>query len=484
MWLILGDIVGNYTLKNIIGKVDIEISGINHDSRLVVYGNMFVAQRGFTVDGHKYIDQAIKNGAIAIVVEEEMESTDGVTTIYVNDSTDALGYFSRNYYKDPSNSLKVIGITGTNGKTSTSYYLKSILDCADKKTAIIGTIGVIIENTQLKLENTTPDSLTIQNYLNIMLEKGIKYCIMEVSSHALDLKRVDYINFYTSIFTNLSLDHLDYHKTMENYFNSKKKLFYKTKGTHIINIDDDYGKRLFRSNNDRMITYGIKENANVYATNIEYFISGTKFILHTPLEHIEIYLNTIGEFNLYNALAATACAYSLTIDIETIKLGLEALVGIKGRFEIIKTNTDFTVIIDFAHTPDGLEKVLKTIRSLSKERIIVVFGAGGNRDQSKRPEMGEIVGRNSDVAIITSDNPRYENPTKIINDIETGIKRTKKEYITIVNRKKAIEYAIKIAKTNDIILLAGKGHETYTIVGDKIFDFDERQLIMNIIRGK
>lgn len=482
--MILRDIVGNYTLKKIIGKIDMEISGINHDSRLVVKGNMFVAQRGFTVDGHKYIDQSIKNGAIAIIVEEEMESIDGVTIICVNDSTDALGYFSRNYYNDPSNSLKVIGITGTNGKTSTSYYLKSILDSADKKTAIIGTIGVIIENIQLKLENTTPDSLTIQKYLNMMVDKGIKYCIMEVSSHALDLKRVDYIDFYTSIFTNLSLDHLDYHKTMENYFNSKQKLFYKTIGTHIINIDDEYGKRLFKSNNDRIITYGIKENANVYATNIKYFINGTKFILHTPLEHIEIHLNTIGEFNLYNVLAATACANSLAIDIETIKLGLEALVGIKGRFEIVETNTDFTVIIDFAHTPDGLEKVLKTIRSLSKERIIVVFGAGGNRDQLKRPEMGEIVGRNSDIAIITSDNPRYENPTKIINDIETGIKRTKKEYITIVNRKKAIEYAIKIAKTNDIILLAGKGHETYTIVGDKTYYFDERQLIMDIIKAK
>lgn len=484
--MILKDLIGDYPIKSSMGQMDIGITGINHDSRKVTKGNIFVAQKGFTVDGHKYIKDAIINGAIAIIIEDDVDLIGHVTVIKVNDSIDALGYLSRRYYNNANELLKIIAITGTNGKTSTSYFLKSILEKHNKKAALLGTTGVIMGDIHLKLPNTTPDALVIQQNLNLMAENNMEYCIMEVSSHALDLKRVDYIDFYRAIFTNLSPEHLDYHKTMEVYFSSKEKLFYNTKSAHIINIDDEYGVRLWNtfSNKIRIVTYGIKENANVYATNIEYFIHGTNFTLHTPEDKIKIHLNTAGEFNIYNALAAASCAYSLSIDIDDIKTGLESVLNIKGRFEIVYTNSDFTVIIDFAHTADGLEKVLKTIKPLSSGRIISVFGAGGNRDRSKRPEMGEVVGKYSDIAILTSDNPRFEEPSKILKDIEVGIKRTRTEYITIVNRKKAIEYALKIAKPKDIILLAGKGHETYTIIGDKIYDFDERQLIKDIISKK
>lgn len=484
--MILRDIVGNYPIENVYGEMNKEIKGINHDSRKIEAGDIFIAQKGFKVDGHKYIGEAIKNGAIAILLEDYKEAIEGLTIIKVKDSTDALAWFSRNFYGDPSKKIKLIGITGTNGKTSTSYYLKSILENNNKKTAIIGTIGGKIGNIQLKLDNTTPDALLIQRYLAQMLENGIEYCVMEVSSHALALKRAEYIDFYSAIFTNLSVDHLDYHKDMENYYLSKEKLFYYTNGSHVINMDDEYGKRLISTFSDkrRIFTYSIKEKANVYATDIQYFINGTKFLLNTPSDKIEISLNTAGEFSVYNALAAATCAYSMSININTIKSGLESIANVPGRFEILKINKDFTIIIDFAHTPDGLEKVLKTIKALAKARVIVVFGAGGNRDRSKRPQMGQIAGENADFAIITSDNPRFEDPLKIINDIEVGINKTKIEYITIVSRKKAIEYAFKIAKTNDIILLAGKGHETYTIIGDTIYDLDERKVIENLICTK
>lgn len=484
--MILKDLIGEYPIKNCMGQMDIDITGINHDSRKITTGNIFIALKGFTVDGHKYIKDAIRNGAKVILIEDDIELEEEVTIIKVEDTIDALGFLSKRYYYKTNKYLKIIAITGTNGKTSTSYFLKSILEKHNKRTALLGTTGVIMGDINLKLLNTTPDALVIQENLNSMVENNMEYCVMEVSSHALDLKRVDYIDFHRAIFTNLTPEHLDYHKTMELYFNSKEKLFYNTKESHIINIDDEYGVRLWNTFLDkiRIVTYGIKEKANVYATNAEYFIEGTNFILNTPLDKIEVHLNTPGEFNIYNALAAAACAYSQSIPIHDIKAGLESVLNIRGRFEIIPTNSDFTIIIDFAHTADGLEKVLKTIKQLSTGRIIVVFGAGGNRDQGKRPEMGEIVGTYSDIAILTSDNPRLEEPFKIIKDIEIGIKRTNTEYIIIVNRKKAIEYALKIARAKDIILLAGKGHETYTIIGDKIYDLDERQLIKDIIGKK
>lgn len=307
---------------------------------------------------------------------------------------------------------------------------------------------------------------------------------MEVSSHALELKRVEYMRFQIGIFTNLTKEHLDYHETMENYFKSKMRLFYKTDKYNIINIDDSYGKQIVEKLdiNLPILTYGIKNNADIFATEIKYGLSNVSFILNTPKESIKVTLNVPGEFSVYNGLAATACAYTMGIDLKTIKAGLESVQGIKGRFEVVPTDTDYTVIIDFAHTADSLEKVLTVMDEFAEGRKVVVFGAGGNRDKTKRPEMGETVARHADLSIVTSDNPRYEDPAAIIEDVLVGTRRANGKYVNIIDRVEAIKYALENAKPKDIILLAGKGHETYTIIEDKIIPCDERQIVLDYLK--
>ncbi|MBU5438179.1 UDP-N-acetylmuramoyl-L-alanyl-D-glutamate--2,6-diaminopimelate ligase [Tissierella sp. MSJ-40] len=481
-------IVKDYPVSLLKGSLDVEVTGIQHDSRKIEKGNLFIAQRGFTVDGHHYIEKAIENGAKAVILEEEinLDIDKDITFIKVEDSTDALAKFAANFYEEPSNEIGLIGITGTNGKTSTTYFIKSILEENNVKTGILGTIGAIIDNEVIKLENTTPDSLTIEENLRKMVNADTKKCVMEVSSHALELKRVEYTEFEVGIFTNLTKDHLDYHETMENYFNSKLKLFFKTKKYNIINIDDDYGKKIVSQTANRvpLITFGIKEKADIYATMISFSLDKVSFILNTPNGSTPILLNVPGEFSIYNALAAASCAFAYGIDLSIIKKGLEAVSGIKGRFEVVPTNKDFTVIIDFAHTADGLEKVLTVIDQFAEGRKIVLFGAGGNRDKTKRPIMGETVAKHADFCIVTSDNPRHEKPEKIIDDVVEGVKRAKGNYVQIVDRREAIKYALDNAKPKDIILLAGKGHETYTIIGDEVLPFDERQIVLDILKDK
>lgn len=482
----LKKIIGSYELCEILGESDINITGIEHDSRKIKKGNMFIALKGYTVNGHDYILKAIENGAIALVVEEEVEKQPGITYIKVKDTLDALANFSTNYYESPWKKLKTIGITGTNGKTSTTYFIKSIMDENNLKTGILGTIGAVIDEKLHKLDNTTPDSLTIQENLHKMVEADSKVCVMEVSSHSLDLKRVEYMDFNIGIFTNLTKDHLDYHKTIDKYFNSKLKLFFKTKDFNIVNIDDHYGKEIikFVGSEVPLITYGIKEKADIMATDIVYSIDKVKFNLNLKDEKLPVVINVPGEFSVYNALAAAATAYSLGIHSKFIVKGLEEVKGIKGRFEVVPTNKDFSVIIDFAHTADGLEKVLTVIDQFAEGRKVVVFGAGGNRDRTKRPEMGETVGKHADFAIVTSDNPRHEDPEKIIEDVVEGVKLTDCKFVAITDRKEAIKYAIENAMPKDIILLAGKGHEAYTIIGDKTYPFDERQIVLDIINDK
>lgn len=480
----LKDILGNYLTKEKIGNLDIRITDINHDSRNVYKDNLFIAIKGFSFDGHDFIEEAIEKGAICIVYMDDIKIKAGITYIKVENTTDALGCFSTNFYNNPSKYLNMIGITGTNGKTTTSYYIKSILNNSKIKTGIVGTTGIIIDNEIIKIDNTTPDALVLNRYLHNMIKKNIDACIMEVSSHALDLNRVDYLDFKIGIFTNLTKDHLDFHKDMENYFNAKLKLFYKTNRFNIINLDDNYGRRIIQKvgNRVRLLTYGIDENADIFASEIKYSLDKVDFVLNYGDKSINIKINTPGKFTIYNALAAASCAIALGLDFSSIKEGLEEITGVKGRFEVIPTNKDFTVIIDFAHTPDGLENVLKTIDNFSQGRKVVIFGAGGNRDKSKRPEMGEVVGKYADIAIITSDNPRYEDPHAIINDILVGIKNTDIEYKIIVDRKEAIKYALYNARPKDIILLFGKGHETYTIVNGKIYPFDEREIVLNYLK--
>lgn len=480
------DIIGKYPIISCQGSIDKNISGIEHNSNKITKDNMFIAQKGFTHNGHIFIGDAVSKGANTIVIQEDIQPIEDLTIVKVRDTTDALGYFSSKFYRLPWRNMETIGITGTNGKTSTSYYIKEIFDVNENKVGLLGTIGAIIDHMHIDLDNTTPDSLEIQRLMKKMIQKKIEYCIMEVSSHALDLKRVKYMDFHVGIFTNLSREHLDYHKNMENYFNSKLKLFYKTSKYNIINVDDYYSKTIIDMVGNRIpyITYGIKEKADVTASNIKYGLNKTSFILHIGNNKEYITLNQSGEFNVYNALAAAACTSIYGIKISTIKEGLENVKSIKGRFELLPLDTDFNVIIDFAHTPESLKEVLISIDKFAEGRVIVVFGAGGNRDQSKRAVMGEIVGNYADFAIITSDNPRFEEPEKIIHDIVEGINKTCIDYVQIVDRVEAIEYAIKNANPKDIILLTGKGHEEHMIIGNKKYPFNEREIILNIINNR
>ena len=467
------------------GNTDINIVDIEDDSRKISKDNMFIAIEGYTVDGHDFIEGALENGANCVVVQKDIQvDKDGVTLIKVKDTMEALARYSSRFYGKPSKRLDLIGVTGTNGKTSITYMIKSIFEAAEKKTGIIGTMGSIIDDKIIDNKNTTPESLTIQKQLREMVDTNIKHCVMEVSSHSLDMKRVEYMDFKIGIFTNLTEDHLDYHITMENYFNSKLKLFNRTQKYNIVNIDDPYGKKIIDEikNNIPIITYGIDEKADVYATDIIYHTKGVDFTLNTTKGSIPIKLNLLGKFSVYNALAAITCGIIYGMDLLTIKKGIESIMGIKGRFEIVPIDKDYSVIIDFAHTPDGLEKVLTTVDQFAQGRKIVVFGAGGNRDKAKRPIMGEVVAKHADICIVTSDNPRFENPDKIIEDIIVGVERVKGNYVAIVDRKEAIKYALLNAEPKDTILLAGKGHETYTIIEDKIIPFDEKQIVLDILR--
>lgn len=482
----LREILKDYTTKEISGNLNIEISAINHDSRKVYENNTFVAIKGYNLNGHKFIDEAIEKGAKCIVYMDEIKKVHGITYIRVDDTQDALGYMVRNFYRMSRNRINTIGITGTNGKTTTTYYIKSILNYEKIKTGIIGTTGIIIDDEIKNIDNTTPDILTINKTLDEFSKREIKTCIMETSSHALELNRLAHMDFSIGIFTNLTRDHLDFHKDMESYFNAKLKLFFKTNEFNIINLDDNYGRRIIDIVGDRvrLLTYGIDNQGDIYATNIKYSLNNVEFILNYNYNSIDIKIETPGKFTVYNALAAASCAIAMGLDLNSIKMGLEAIKGVKGRFEIVPINKDFTVIIDFAHTPDGLENVLNTINSLSDNRKIVVFGAGGNRDKTKRPIMGEVVGKYADFAIITSDNPRFEEPISIINDIVEGIKNTNIEYKVIIDRKEAIEYALYNAKHKDIIILFGKGHELYTIINGKTYPFDERKIVLDFLKDK
>ncbi len=482
----LENIMKNYPFEIIKGNINLNILDIQNDSRKVKKNTLFIAEKGFTVDGHNYIKKAIENGAIAIVIQDDVEIEDDLTFIKVENSTDAMAKFASNFYEESWKKMNMVGITGTNGKTSTTYFIKSILEANKEKVGILGTMGALIDNNPRDLDNTTPNSLIIHNLLGEMVKAKVDTCVMEVSSHALDLKRVEYMDFQIGIFTNLTKEHLDYHETMENYFQSKIKLFYKTNKYNILNIDDPYGRKILDllKRETPILTYGIKNKADIFASDIEYSLSKVEFTLNTPLGKRRIKLNVPGEFSIYNGLAAAACGYAMEIDLDLIKKGLESVQGVKGRFEVVPTNTDYTVIIDFAHTADSLEKVLTVMDEFAEGRKVVVFGAGGNRDKTKRPEMGETVARHADFSIVTSDNPRYEDPEKIIEDVLVGTKKIGGKYVSIVDRIDAIKYALKNAKPKDIILLAGKGHETYTILGDEIIPCDEKQIVLDYLKNK
>jgi len=471
----LADLAAPLTEKKIVGDSQTEIRGIEYDSRKIEPGFLFAALRGAKDDGHSFIPKAISKGAQALLVEIPVENP-AVPQIVVPNSRRALALIANEFYHRPTEKLKVIGVTGTNGKTTTTYLVESILAAAGHKTGIIGTIQYKVGEKSYDCKNTTPESLDLFRLFDEMVSQDVGACAMEVSSHAIVQGRIQGVLFDTVVFTNLTQDHLDYHKTMDEYFEAKAKLFtdlpMTKKPVAVVNADDPYGQKLLKRLKIEARTYGI-ERGMIQAKNIKMNWKGLSFDAKSPSAAFPVTLKLSGRFNVYNALAAIGAGLALQISTEKIALGLKNAQHVRGRFEMVDKGQDFAVIVDYAHTPDGLLNVLKSARELTKNRLIAVFGCGGDRDRTKRPIMGKIAEEHSDIIVLTSDNPRTEDPRSIIREIEKGIA---KPVQVEPDRKAAIGIALALAKSGDTVVIAGKGHETYQIFRDKTIHFDDKEV--------
>ena len=471
------------------GDLEVDITGISNDSREVKPGYLFIAIKGFDTDGHEYINKAIENGAKAILIQEEKakeiikQIPDEINIITSKDTRIATAICACNYYDNPSRKMQLIGITGTKGKTTTTFMIKSILERQGIKTGLIGTIATYIGDKKLEdSDRTTPDSIKLQSYFAQMVEAGCKACVMEVSSQSLKLHRVDGCDFNIGVFTNFSEDHISEkeHPDMEDYFNSKVKLFNMCP-LGFINIDDiNTIKVPSLAPNCTVKTYGIDNECDMLAKDITITNSYVDFKVKLNGKNERIKTDIPGRFSVYNSLEAISVASKLGCSVENIKLALET-VKVPGRSELVDNKLGLTIMIDYAHSPESLESILQAVKSYTRGRVISVFGCGGDRDNAKRPIMGAISGKIANYTIITSDNPRTENPEAIVKEIEEGIKKTNARYECIVDRTEAIKKAIKMANKNDIIVLAGKGHETYQEINHEKHHYDEREIIKQVI---
>jgi UDP-N-acetylmuramoyl-L-alanyl-D-glutamate--2,6-diaminopimelate ligase len=484
----LNDLTGVLEVSNIFGDKNISVDGITSDSREVREGFVFAALKGEKNDGHLFLQDAINRGAAAVLVERAVPGL-SVTQIVVPDTRGALGMIADVFYGEPSNALFVIGVTGTNGKTTTTYLIESILNRAELITGVIGTISYRYGKKNIPALYTTPEAPEIHRLLRDMVDDGVTHCVMEVSSHALAQKRVDGCRFAVGIFTNLTRDHLDFHNTMENYFASKARLFESliaADGKAIVNIDDRWVETLARGLAIPLIKYSLeKEEADILSGKVIFSEDGIEAELSTPIGSMKISSPLIGEYNLKNIMAAVGTGIALGLDRAVIEEGIRSMERVPGRMESISSPSGFKAIVDFAHTADALERVLKTLRGVSRGRIITVFGCGGDRDRGKRPLMGKVAVGLSDITIVTSDNPRSEDPLGVIREIESGIRGAKryepnmrvtsKGYMIVPDRREAIRRAVIMASAGDIILLAGKGHENYQLIGDRKIPFDDME---------
>jgi UDP-N-acetylmuramoyl-L-alanyl-D-glutamate--2,6-diaminopimelate ligase len=454
---------------------NIEINKIHYDSRKISKGDLFVAVKGFQTDGHNYLQQVYEKGAAAAVVQD-VNPHIGLKQIVIPDSRAAMAALAYNYYKEYLQKLNLIGVTGTNGKTTCSYLIHSMLEKAGFSCGLAGTIHYIIGSKKIEAWNTTPEALDLFDMLAQMQQAGNKACVLEVSSHALALNRVSGLRFKVAVFTNLSRDHMDFHKNMDSYFADKCKLFdqLSSQGIAIINRDDNYGRKIKISADT--LGFGMESTDSVYAKKWVSDISGTKLDVNTPAGSLSINSSLVGEFNVYNILATVATGLAMNISRDAIKAGVENLKAVPGRLEKYLLKNGAMAVVDYAHTPDALEKALGTVRKITKNNLIVVFGCGGDRDAGKRPEMGRVAQGIADIVYVTDDNPRTEDSLKIIDDILTGIDKNKNVHV-IPNRKEAIHTSIKNSGDGDIILIAGKGHETYQIIGKVKYDFNEAIII-------
>jgi len=469
------------TLENA-ADLEADILGICYDTRKLKAGELFVAIRGYESDGHQHIENAVKNGAICIICEEEPKAE--TPYIIVENARKALAQISAAWFDYPAKKLKLVGVTGTNGKTTVTNLLKQVIEqSTGAKAGLIGTNGNMIGDRLVPSDHTTPESYEIQKLLATMVREDCEYAVMEVSSHALSLDRVYGMEFDVGIYTNLSPEHLDFHGTMEKYAYAKSVLFSISR-VSVINIDDKYAQTMLKNTIGTILTYAINDSfADVVGKNVKLHVDGVEFGALTVGSLIRVVVGIPGLFTVYNALAVITAAHQLGIDFDEAATQLQKCNGVKGRAEVVQTNCDYTVMIDYAHTPDALEKIIVTAKIATKGRVITLFGCGGDRDREKRPLMGNIAAILSDMVIVTSDNPRTEDPTKIINDILAGMENTRTPFYVIENRREAIHWALDNCRPDDTLILAGKGHETYQIIGKEKTDFDERTIVRDWLKG-
>jgi len=463
---------------------DFEVRGVTCNSKDARDGFVFVAVKGARADGNSFIDDAVNNGARAVVYQGQAGRLKGKCGfIKVKDSRKAAAQLACAFYHDPSAKIRVVGVTGTNGKTTITYLLEAIARQAGRSPAVIGTINYHFKNRVIPAKNTTPGPVELQSLLAQMRDCGVDYCFMEASSHALDQERTEGINFYSAIFTNLTQDHLDYHKTMENYYKAKERLFkdISRRSFIVVNNDDKYGMRLKRASKARLVTYGINTGSRVMAKDIIFDCSGSRFTLASKGVSVPLRTGLIGRHNIYNVLAACAWAMEEGFGVPVIQRAIAGFDPVRGRLERVGSGAGFSVFVDYAHTEDALNNVIRSLRQLSGGRIIVVFGCGGDRDKAKRPKMGRVVTDLADYAVITNDNPRSEDPASIIRDIRKGIK--KDNFCILPDRARAIKKSLLLAKSGDIVLVAGKGHEDYQVLKNKTVHFDDREAVNRCLRS-
>lgn len=482
----LKDIISTLDVQQVQGNQNVSIQDITADSRAVKPNSLFVALDGATVDGHNYIDKAVAAGAVAVIVSKPVAVPNDVCVITVADTRQAMMVCVPYFFDYPANRMRMVGVTGTNGKTTTTHMIRHILKAQGHKVGVIGTVHIMIGDTSYPIHNTTPDVVDLQHILHQMVQENVEYCVMEVSSHALALGRVSGVEFDTAVFTNLTQDHLDFHKTFENYLAAKCKLFEQVSAPNqvkdnkgaVINIDDSYGHRVMEKTTAPTITYSTLGKGTLNASDVHMSTKNSQYTVNYKGESYPVSMNTTGLFNVYNTLAAIGACLQEGVSMEAIDTALKTFSSVPGRFELIEEGQDFAVVVDYAHTPDGLQNILETAKAIKENRIIIVFGCGGDRDATKRPIMGRIAAEYGDKIYVTSDNPRTEDPVQIVKDVEVGVKEALRDgtsYEVIVDRREAINHAIHDAKAGDIVIIAGKGHENYQILKNETIHFDDRE---------
>ncbi len=489
------DIVKVISPIRVEGPQTAEVCHITADSRTVQEGSLFICLVGATVDGHSFVEKAVQDGAVAVVVSKPVTVPDHVAVIYVEDTRQALQAAVPFFYDYPASKMRMIGVTGTNGKTTTTHIIAHLLRSQGYTVGVIGTVHILIDDQSYPIHNTTPDVADLQQILQQMVDAGVTHCIMEVSSHALALGRTAGVEYDTAVFTNLTQDHLDFHKTFDNYLAAKAKLFKQVSASYqvkegkgaVINVDDAYGQSIVDVTTSPMITYSTEGKGSMNASDLTVTAKSSKFTLNYDGKSYLISTKIAGMFNVYNTLAAVGATLYEGLSMEEIVKGLATFTAVPGRFELIEEGQDFAVVVDYAHTPDGLENILQTAKKIVENRILVVFGCGGDRDATKRPIMGRIAAQFGDRVFVTSDNPRTEDPVQIVKDVEVGVREGLHDDVTyevIVDRREAIHKAIAEATTGDVVIIAGKGHEDYQILKDETIHFDDREVAREALKER